>query len=673
MPSAAVQGRTVSSTPARSRPRAEVRARPLARALPLLVALLVLVPTAAAAVLPVEPYAPYQPQTKCKPAAKPGTAELARWLQKTYQGTGSLGISRHCHASGVSEHKEGRAFDWAVNHSSARDRDYVKKFLTRIFATDKEGNEHALARRMGIMYLIWNDRIYSSYRQFEPRPYLSSACRTKKKCSVALRHRDHVHISLSRAGGRGDTSWYHRNDPQPPPPDPEPEPEPEPEPPADPVLNLAKRSVGRVSVPLDGSGRTTGFLLEGGRTYQLTAAGLYTYGSPHEVADAGCAWSRSAGAWKRRPDRKARVGSLNLKVNGGTPFDGACRPGRHVYSTKYTPQRTEPLRLRIAGRRLDASGKLVVAVSRPGTDLSRVLPQQRDLHPEPRATEPVRGHGLLSETVQVDAARLRTRTTQELRKGVDYRVTVSGTASLGKDVTVDARCISVTGRWFRQASLDRRVPDADHGNLYVDGKPFAGRPTGRGCTGHTYVTELTARRTARLELGLWDPLERGDNSGHLTVRVQRLTPIATPAAAEAERPRDTKPWTRTRDWFEVSSATARGALSTMRLRRGEQVRIAVRGTHSSHGVSGDASCVRVEGTWQPADPRIALAQDPLDLWVDGQPVRWRALGASAGCSAEHGYLTTYVARRNGPLRLAVLDLDHGDNRGTLQVTLLRGG
>lgn len=29
-----------------------------------------------------------------------------------------------------------------------------------------------------------------------------------KKCSQTLRHRDNMHISLSRPGGMGRTSWY---------------------------------------------------------------------------------------------------------------------------------------------------------------------------------------------------------------------------------------------------------------------------------------------------------------------------------------------------------------------------------------------------------------------------------------------------------------------------------
>jgi hypothetical protein len=61
---------------------------------------------------------------------------------------------------------------------------------------------------MGIVYVIWNDRMYPAWDRFEPEAYLSSSCPTPKRCSPTLRHRDHLHVSLSRRGARGLTSWY---------------------------------------------------------------------------------------------------------------------------------------------------------------------------------------------------------------------------------------------------------------------------------------------------------------------------------------------------------------------------------------------------------------------------------------------------------------------------------
>lgn len=160
-----------------------------------------------AAAAPVDDYADYQGQTRCRPKAKQGTKLFARWLVRRHGG-GYGAISRRCRIGGASEHKEGRAFDWAVDVRRKADRRRVNRFLRRVFATGASGERHALARRMGIMYVIWDDHIYASYDRFRKRDYLSGACRSKRRCSRTLRHRDHVHVSLSRRGGRARTSWY---------------------------------------------------------------------------------------------------------------------------------------------------------------------------------------------------------------------------------------------------------------------------------------------------------------------------------------------------------------------------------------------------------------------------------------------------------------------------------
>lgn len=176
--------------------------------LPALVALLavtLVAPPAGAAA--IEDYSSYDPQSKCHPAAKPGTTYLGRWLVRRYGG-GFGPISRPCGDSGTSEHKEGRAFDWSLDATRRADRQRAQAFLERAFRTDWEENTHAWARRMGIMYIIWDDHMYPAWDEFQPEPYLSSSCKSLRKCSRTLRHRNHMHISLTRAGGRGETSWY---------------------------------------------------------------------------------------------------------------------------------------------------------------------------------------------------------------------------------------------------------------------------------------------------------------------------------------------------------------------------------------------------------------------------------------------------------------------------------
>jgi len=157
--------------------------------------------------LPVEDYAAYDPQTTCTKQPRAGTA--VRRDQPLPQRDGAGGaINRPCTGSGSSEHKDGRAIDWTLDAENAADRKLARTFLADAFAADADGNAAALARRMGIMYLIWNDHMYAAWNQFQPEGYLSSSCRSKRRCSKTLRHRDHMHLSLSKAGAKGLTSFY---------------------------------------------------------------------------------------------------------------------------------------------------------------------------------------------------------------------------------------------------------------------------------------------------------------------------------------------------------------------------------------------------------------------------------------------------------------------------------
>ncbi len=160
----------------------------------------------------IDDYAGYDPQTRCASKVKPGTEFLLGWLVEQYPKTRRSSTLRSCATGGTSEHKDGRALDWGVDATRKAQRLSARRFLDRIFATDRAGSQHALARRMGIMYIIWNDQMWASYREFEKRDYLSPACRTKRKCSKTLRHRDHVHISLSREGAAALTTFYVNRD-----------------------------------------------------------------------------------------------------------------------------------------------------------------------------------------------------------------------------------------------------------------------------------------------------------------------------------------------------------------------------------------------------------------------------------------------------------------------------
>ncbi|MCU1450189.1 MAG: hypothetical protein JWP02_2359 [Acidimicrobiales bacterium] len=146
----------------------------------------------------IEGYARYEGQSTCDPTPKPGTVALRNLLLSRYPNTVSFGISRACDVGGVSEHKEGRAFDWGANVNNPAQRAAVDNFLAALFATDSYGHRHALARRMGVMYVIWNQQIWGAYKADTGwQPYSGDSP-----------HTDHVHISLSWAGARAETSYY---------------------------------------------------------------------------------------------------------------------------------------------------------------------------------------------------------------------------------------------------------------------------------------------------------------------------------------------------------------------------------------------------------------------------------------------------------------------------------
>jgi uncharacterized protein with LGFP repeats len=146
----------------------------------------------------IEGLASYDGQSTCSPTAKPGATALRSLLMAAYRSTGDLGIVRACSIGGTSEHKEGRAWDWAVNVSNTTQEAAAQNFFAWVLATDTYGNKYAMARRLGIMYMIHNRKIWSAYNSSAGwRPYTG-----------ANAHVDHVHFSLSRVGGAKTTTYW---------------------------------------------------------------------------------------------------------------------------------------------------------------------------------------------------------------------------------------------------------------------------------------------------------------------------------------------------------------------------------------------------------------------------------------------------------------------------------
>src|SRR4051812_27080043 len=144
----------------------------------------------------IEPYAAYEANSVCDPVDRPGATKIGQLIRATYGSDESIGISRNaCYT--VSEHNDGRAIDWMVDSTTKAGMAKAKSFLDWLLATDKYGNTDAMARRLGIMYIIFNRRIWRAYDGGHWGPY-----------SGTNPHTDHIHISLGYDGSTGRTSFW---------------------------------------------------------------------------------------------------------------------------------------------------------------------------------------------------------------------------------------------------------------------------------------------------------------------------------------------------------------------------------------------------------------------------------------------------------------------------------
>lgn len=155
------------------------------------------VPVAPAFGAIIDPYSDYESESGCDPVDKPGPLAVRDLLVDTY-GPATVYISRTCVSGGSSGHYQGRAMDWMHDVNNAGEREEVEAFLDWLLATDQHGNPHAMLRRMGIMYIIWNREIWEAYDSTPSwQPYTGSSP-----------HTDHVHISFDWDGAYQRTTYW---------------------------------------------------------------------------------------------------------------------------------------------------------------------------------------------------------------------------------------------------------------------------------------------------------------------------------------------------------------------------------------------------------------------------------------------------------------------------------
>ena len=140
---------------------------------------------------------PYQGQTVCDPRPRPGVVAFAKLMTTNYK-VGNLALIGRTCAPGVSEHYDGRAWDWMLDINDPYEQAVSVSVLAWLTAQDSQGRPGAMARRFGIMYII---RDHKMWRAYAPErgwaPYYGSSP-----------HTDHIHFSFTYDGAAGRTSWW---------------------------------------------------------------------------------------------------------------------------------------------------------------------------------------------------------------------------------------------------------------------------------------------------------------------------------------------------------------------------------------------------------------------------------------------------------------------------------
>ena len=160
---------------------------------------------------PIEDFR-YDSATSCRKDVPKGTKELQSWLERNVRGE-SWGIMRceRLKNDDFSLHSEGRAIDWHLDAGVAKQRRAAMRLVRTLLAPDRNGNDAALARRMGVQGLIFDCK--SWWSGMEDLGEYSYCYKRNGDLRNGLdrtqAHRDHIHIELNWPGARERTSFWH--------------------------------------------------------------------------------------------------------------------------------------------------------------------------------------------------------------------------------------------------------------------------------------------------------------------------------------------------------------------------------------------------------------------------------------------------------------------------------
>src|SRR6478609_6862863 len=139
---------------------------------------------------------PYVPQSSCDPVMRTGIKKFRDLLLKTYDRGSYGGSTRECTAGGKSEHYEGRALDFMLSASNAKDKATADAIIAWMLKPGPDGVQALQARRLGIMYIMYNHRIWGVWSG------------KWKKITSGDPHTSHIHFSFSWAGAKARTSFW---------------------------------------------------------------------------------------------------------------------------------------------------------------------------------------------------------------------------------------------------------------------------------------------------------------------------------------------------------------------------------------------------------------------------------------------------------------------------------
>lgn len=151
----------------------------------------------AAAGSAIEPLSSFESEAGCNPTLRPGTKALGELMNSSYPGHTIYyypGGPGKCEGHN-SSHNLGRAIDF-MTEGASQEAD-AQKFITWLLATDADGNTFANARRLGVMYLIHNHKIWKADDGGKWSDYNGSDP-----------HTNHIHISLNNEGANKQTSYW---------------------------------------------------------------------------------------------------------------------------------------------------------------------------------------------------------------------------------------------------------------------------------------------------------------------------------------------------------------------------------------------------------------------------------------------------------------------------------